>query len=76
MWPDALTQELDVMHELANGFMAPANARECYGELQAYERQYAVCAGGRSRWNSAEVRSCEADARAQAVSLRELHGVL
>ena len=29
----ALIRELDEMRELTNGFMAPANACECYGEL-------------------------------------------
>jgi hypothetical protein len=75
------------MRELTNGFMAPAGACECYGELldvlagiQMEVASEVRMEGSMLFPQAAELmeraRRSEADAGGQAIKLRELHGVV
>jgi regulator of cell morphogenesis and NO signaling len=82
----ALTRELDEMRELTNGFMAPADACECYGELLDVLAGIQMEVASEVRMEGSmlfpqaaelmeQVRRCGADARAHDGGIRELHGV-
>jgi regulator of cell morphogenesis and NO signaling len=83
----SLTRELDEMRELTDGFMAPADACECYGELldvlagiQMEVASEVRMEGSMLFPQAAElmerVRHSEAATRAHAGKLRELRAVV
>ena len=83
----SLTRELDEMRELTHGFMAPADACECYGELLDVLAGIQMEVASEVRMEASmlfpqaaelmeRVRHCEAGAREHAGRLRALRAVV